>query len=73
MMDKQTVLEACNRVADVADLPFYAELVDALRGAMVALTASEPTMKHYPEAVARHEKAIRDAKSCIKRIDQDAT
>ncbi|QBL76886.1 hypothetical protein [Burkholderia pseudomallei] len=57
MMDKQTVLEACNRVADVADLPFYTELVDALRGAMVALTASE----------------LRDAKSCIKRIDQDAT
>lgn len=70
-MDKQTVLEACNRVADIAGLPFYTELVDVLRGAMVALTSSEPTMKHYPEPVARHQKAIRDAKSCIKRFDQD--
>lgn len=69
-MDKQTVLEACNRVADVGDLPFYTEFVDALRDAMVALTSSEPVIK-TAEAVARHDKAIREAKSCIKRFDQD--
>ena len=70
-MDKQTVLEACNRVADIADLPFYTELIDALRGAMVALTSSSPNLED-PQFAARHTKAIRDAKSCIKRFDQDA-
>lgn len=70
MTDKQTVLECCNRVADVHDLPFYTEVVDALRAAMVALTAAEPIMKHYPEPVERHNQAIRAAKSVIKRFDQ---
>jgi hypothetical protein len=69
-MDKQTVLEACNRVSDVADLPFYTELIDSLRGALIALTSSETTMPHYPEPVARHAKAIRDIKSILVRFDQ---
>ncbi|KGS43880.1 hypothetical protein X945_3226 [Burkholderia pseudomallei ABCPW 107] len=70
-MDKQTVLEACNRVADVAGLPFYTELVDALRAAMIALTSSSPNLQDKQFA-DRHTKAIRTVKSCIKRFDQDA-
>lgn len=70
-MDKNTVLEACNRVADMADLPFYTELIDALRLAMIALTSSTPNLEDA-QFVARHKKAIRDVKSCIKRFDQDA-
>jgi hypothetical protein len=69
-MDKQTVLEVCNRVADLADLPFYTELIDALRAAMIALTSSSPNLEDAQFA-ARHTKAIRDVKSCIKRFDQD--
>jgi len=70
-MDKATILEACNRVADLADLPFYTELVDALREAMVALTSSSPNLEDKQFA-DRHQKAIRNVKSCIKRFDQDA-
>jgi hypothetical protein len=72
MADKDTVVAAANTVAALADLPFYSELIDALRLAKTALEQSEPKTPHYPEPVARHKKALGEVRSCLVRFDQGA-
>jgi hypothetical protein len=69
-MDKQTVIECCNRVADVHDLPFYSELIDALQKAQKALMYSTPDAVQYPEPRARHDAALREVNSVLVRFNQ---